>query len=155
MRNDRGAVTTVARPWPERAKPPSWDVSPTSAGWGREPLENQGPLGFSVTIGLASLPGLYWTYDLYRHPKGLVQNPVVGLGGRAATNPQNSVLVRRQHDRRNLVRGQQVANRRPGRVNLLTQQRRLDGNQQVICQDAEEDVRFYPVLEMMENGTLA
>src|SRR5271157_2833874 len=88
-------------------------LSPTSALWCEEPLENQGPVDFSVTIRLASLPGFYWTYDLYRHPKRLVQYPVVRLGCRTATNPQNSVLVGRQNDRRDLVSRQQVANRRP------------------------------------------
>ncbi len=78
-----------------------------------EPLENQGPVDISVTIRLVSLPGFYWTYDLCRHPKRLVQNPVVLLGSRATTNPQNSVLAGRQNDRRDLVSRQQVANRRP------------------------------------------
>ena len=73
----------------------------------------QGPVDFSVTIRLVSLPGFYWTYDLYRHPKHLVENPLVRLGSRATTNPQNSVLVGRQNDRRDLVSRQQVANRRP------------------------------------------
>src|SRR3974377_1542423 len=88
-------------------------ASPTSALRGREPLENQGPVDFSVTIRLVSLPRFYWTYDLCRHPKRLVQYPVVRLGCRTATNPQNSVLVGRQNDRRDLVSCQQVANRRP------------------------------------------
>ncbi len=56
------------------------DLGPTSAVWGRKPLENQGPVDFSVTIRLVSPPGFYWTYDLYRHPKRLVHNPVVRLG---------------------------------------------------------------------------
>src|SRR5271157_3492672 len=88
-------------------------VSPTSALWCEEPLENQGPVDFSVTMRLASLPGFYWTYDLCRHPKRLVQNPLIWLGCPATTNPQNSVLVGRQNDRRDLVLRQQVAHRPP------------------------------------------
>ena len=38
--------------------------NPTSAVEGRKPLENQGPVVFSVTIRLAPLPGFYWTHDL-------------------------------------------------------------------------------------------
>src|SRR5271157_704278 len=88
-------------------------LSPTSALWCEEPLENQGPVDFSVTMRLASLPGFYWTYDLCRHPKRLVQNPLIWLGCPATTNPQNSVLVGRQNDRRDLVLRQQVAHRPP------------------------------------------
>src|SRR5271166_503439 len=88
-------------------------LSPTSAESGTEPLESQGAVDFSVTIRLASRPGFYWTDDRGRHPKRLVQYPVVRLGCRTATNPQNSVLVGRQNDRRDLVSRQQVANRRP------------------------------------------
>src|SRR5271157_1774350 len=87
--------------------------NPTSALWCEEPLENQGPVDFSVTMRLASLPGFYWTYDLCRHPKRLVQNPLIWLGCPATTNPQNSVLVGRQNDRRDLVLRQQVAHRPP------------------------------------------
>src|SRR5271157_580275 len=87
--------------------------SPTSALWCEEPLENQGPVDFSVTMRLASLPGFYWTYDLCRHPKRLVQNSLIWLGCPATTNPQNSVLVGRQNDRRDLVLRQQVAHRPP------------------------------------------
>src|SRR5271157_4037264 len=97
---------------PRRGRQSGWP-GPTSAVSGREPLENQGPVDFSVTIRLVSLPGFYWTYDLYRHPNRLVENPLVRLGSRATTNPQNSVLVGRQNDRRDLVSRQQVANRRP------------------------------------------
>ena len=41
---------------------------------------------------------------------------MVRLGGRAATNPQNFILVGGQNDCRDLVSRQQVANRCPGRV---------------------------------------
>src|SRR5271157_5716912 len=101
---------------PIRFEPPSIMIlatNPTSALWCEEPLENQGPVDFSVTMRLASLPGFYWTYDLCRHPKRLVQNPLIWLGCPATTNPQNSVLVGRQNDRRDLVLRQQVAHRPP------------------------------------------
>src|SRR5271165_3028690 len=45
----------------------------------------QGPVDFSVTIRLVSLPGFYWTYGLCRHPKHLVQNPLLGWSRREIT----------------------------------------------------------------------
>ena len=36
----------------------------------------------------------------------------------------------------------------------LGMQRHLYGNQQVVRQDTQKDMRFHPVLEVMENGTL-
>src|SRR5271157_6623409 len=49
--------------WRIAPPPRIGEPSPTSALWCEEPLENQGPVDFSVTMRLASLPGFYWTYD--------------------------------------------------------------------------------------------
>src|SRR3954453_17388891 len=78
-------------------------ANPTSAVLVGESLKKRIPGDFSVTIRRGSLPGSYWTYDLHWYPECLVQNTVVGLGSRAAPNPQNSVLIGRQNNRRDLV----------------------------------------------------
>ncbi len=57
---------------------------------------------------------------------------MVRLGGRAATNPQNFILVGGQNDRRDLVSRQQVANRCPGRVGEI--RGRNPGSVEIRCQ---------------------
>ena len=74
----------------------------------RNRLKIRGPSVFQSLLGRLPLPGFYWTYDLHRNSKSLVQYPLVGFGRRAATNPQHSILVGGQNNRRDLVSGQQV-----------------------------------------------
>ena len=49
------------------------------------------------------------------------------------------------------MRAQDLADRRPGSVLVVVAQRRLDGHQQMIRHHAEEDVRFDPSLQLMED----
>jgi hypothetical protein len=69
-------------------------LSPTSAVEGREPLENQGPVDFSGTIRLVSLPGFSWTYDLCRHSKRLAVAPNSRSGAIASIRLSRASLIR-------------------------------------------------------------
>ena len=67
---------------------------PTSPVYGREPLENQGPVDFSGTIRLVSLPGFYWTYDLCRHSKRLAVEPNSRLSAISSVSLSMASLIR-------------------------------------------------------------
>lgn len=115
-------------------------ANPTSALRNTECRENAGDSRAAPrfqSLSRASFPGLYWTNDLRRHPERLVENPVIRLRCGAPPNAENTVLVGGQNDRRNLVRREQLTHRRPRRMNLLTEQRRLDGYQQMVRQEAK------------------
>ena len=112
----------------------------------REPLENQGPVDFSVTIRLVSLPGFYWTYDLC-HPSASYRTLWSGSG--VALRRIRKLRSGRWAERSSRSR-EWPAGREPSPMTCESaQQRRLDGNQQVVRQDTQKDMRFHPVLEVM------
>ena len=59
-----------------------------------------------------------------------------------------------QDDRVHLVRLQLLSYRCPGGMHSLIQQRLFNRDQQMIRQDAQENMGFYPALFVMENRPL-
>ena len=76
------------------------------------------------------------------------------FGRRSFSDPQHPSRFSRQHYSHDLVRSEFVPNRRPRCVEALIEEVLLDDRQQVICQNAEKDVRLSAVFEMMGNRPL-
>ena len=68
-----------------------------------------------------------------------------GLGRRPLPDAQGLPVRRRQHHRDDLVRGELLAQRGPRRVHALVQEAFLDRDEQVVGEDAEEDVGLHAV----------
>ena len=76
------------------------------------------------------------------------------FGRRTFPDPEHSSRFGRQYHGYDLVRAEFITKRGPRGVDALIQEVLLDDCQQMICQDAEKDVRLSTMFEIMENRPL-
>lgn len=100
------------------------------------------------------LPGLYRLHDLQRNLERRVDLAMNGLRDGPLSDLQDSTICGWQYDRNDLMRAELLADAPPGGVNPLVQESLFDSNQQVIRQDAQEDVRLRSILKVVENRPL-
>ena len=75
-------------------------------------------------------PGAFWNHDLFWDVELAVDLAVRGLGRRGLSDAQGGARGGRQDDGGELVGGEALADRGPGGVDALIEQRLLDGDQQ-------------------------
>ena len=101
------------------------------------------------------MPGFDGFQNVGRNPKGGVDLAVLRFGSGGFTDFQDSaVFIFGQNDRDDLVCAELLANGPPGGVNSSLQEPVLDGGQQMVSQDAKENVSLCPVLQMMKDRPL-
>jgi len=101
------------------------------------------------TACLSRNPALARPDDFLRHAQLLVKFPMCLLGRRTSAQVQLHPVVGRQHHGHHLMRLQRLAHTRPRGVYVLVQQGLLNGDQQMIGQHAQKDVRLYAPLFLM------
>ena len=102
-----------------------------------------------------SYAGLHRLHDLGGDVQGPVDRLVPGLRRRSLADLEHVPGARGQDHAHDLVRGQFRAQRCPGGMDARIQEPLLDGDQQVVGQHAEEDVRLHPVRQPVEDRALA
>jgi len=97
-------------------------------------------------------PGFSGLDYLGRDVEQAVDGFVQGFGGRTFADAQYVALVGREHDGAYLMGLECVAQGRPGAVHALVQQGLFDGDEQVVGQDGQEDVRVHAAFDLVVDG---
>ncbi len=102
-----------------------------------------------------SHPGLHRLHDLRGDVQGRVDRLVPRFRRRPLADLEHVPIARGQDHCHDLMRCELLAKRRPGCMDARIQEQLLDGNQEVVGQHAEEDVRLHPMLQAVEDRALA
>src|SRR5215468_1693609 len=101
------------------------------------------------------MPGFDGLYDMGRNAERGVDLAVLGFGSGGFPDFQYSaVRILGENDGDDLMRTQLLANGPPRGMNARLQEPMLDGGQQMVSQNAKENVGLCPVLQMMKDRPL-
>src|SRR5712691_9612861 len=100
------------------------------------------------------MPGLHRLHDLERNLEGGVDLALYRFRDGPLSDLQDPAVRAWQYDRYDLMRAELLADAPPGGVHPLVQEALFDRDQQVIRQDAQEDVRLCSILKVVENRPL-
>ena len=98
------------------------------------------------------MPSSHGFHDLRGDLQSRVDVTVDRFRRGAFANPQGPAVAGGQHHGDHLVGAELLAQRPPGGVHARVQEPFLDGHQQMVSQDAEEDMGLGATFEVMENG---
>src|SRR5262249_25997138 len=93
-------------------------------------------------------------HDLHRHPQRFIDRTMGRLWGGTLTNFHQVPVAGREHHRHDLVGAELLAQAPPRRVRALVEELFLDGHEQVVGQDAEENVRLRAPLQVVKDRAL-
>ena len=93
-------------------------------------------------------------HDLHRNTQRCIDRTMGRLWGGTLPNFHELPVAGREHHRHDLVGAELLAEAPPGRVRALVQELFLDGDQQVVGQDAQKNVRLGAPLQVVEDRTL-
>lgn len=100
------------------------------------------------------VPAFHRSHNLRRNPERRVDFPVNRLRRSAPVDFQNPAIGRVKHHGDHLMSAQLLVQAPLRSVHPAIQESLLDGHQQVISQNAEEDMRLGAMPQVMKNGPL-